>query len=103
MTAESTRIVGKSYVNYSSYNYLGMSGDLAVIEAAKATIDRYGTSVSASRLVWGERSIHRDLEIEIAKLYDVDDAITFVSGHATNMYRPSGIYSGRGILSCMTN
>lgn len=98
MATESTRIAGKSYVNYSSYNYLGMSGDPAVIEAAKAAIDRYGTSVSASRLVSGERSIHRDLEIEIAKLYDVDDAITFVSGHATNVSTIGHLFGPRDLI-----
>ncbi|MDQ8033679.1 8-amino-7-oxononanoate synthase [Bordetella genomosp. 1] len=80
-----TRIGGAPYLNFASYNYLGLSGDAAVAEAAKAAIDRYGTSVSASRLVSGERPIHRELEQEIAALYGVDDAITFVSGHATNV------------------
>ena len=48
-------------------------------------IDRYGTSVSASRLVSGERSVHRELEEALAALYGVDAAVTFVSGHATNV------------------
>ena len=53
--------------------------------AAKQAIDQYGTSVSASRLVSGERPVHRELEQAIARVYGVDDAITFVSGHATNV------------------
>lgn len=80
-----TRIGDKDYLNYASYNYLGLSGSAAVNDAAKAAIDRYGTSVSASRLVAGERGIHRELEREIADAYGVDDAIVFVSGHATNV------------------
>lgn len=80
-----TKIADKSYLNYSSYDYLGLSSDSRVHQAAKAAIDRYGTSVSASRLVSGERPIHRELEAAIADVYDVDDAITFVSGHATNV------------------
>jgi len=83
--AASTRIGGERYLNFSSYNYLGLSGDPVVAQAAKDAIDRYGTSVSASRLVSGERPIHRALEQALAELYDVDDAITFVSGHATNV------------------
>ncbi|MEF8699649.1 MAG: aminotransferase class I/II-fold pyridoxal phosphate-dependent enzyme [Candidatus Accumulibacter sp. UW26] len=80
-----TRIAGREYINYASYNYLGLSGHPAVTTAAKLAIDRYGTSVSASRLVAGERPLHRELEEAIAGVYGVDDAITFVSGHATNV------------------
>ncbi|MNK43976.1 putative pyridoxal phosphate-dependent acyltransferase [compost metagenome] len=81
----STRISGQPYLNFASYNYLGLSGDPVVAAAAKAAIDHYGTSVSASRLVSGERPLHRELEQALADLYDVDDAVTFVSGHATNV------------------
>ena len=80
-----TRIGGREYLNYASYNYLGLSGSDAVNQAAKAAIDHYGTSVSASRLVAGERGIHRELERALADVYGVDDAIVFVSGHATNV------------------
>jgi 8-amino-7-oxononanoate synthase len=72
-------------VNFSSYNYLGFSGHPEVIAAAKEAIDRYGTSVSASRLVSGERQVHRQLEEGIAKHIGVEDAVLFVSGHATNV------------------
>ncbi|WP_338878800.1 aminotransferase class I/II-fold pyridoxal phosphate-dependent enzyme [Achromobacter veterisilvae] len=81
----STRIAGDAYLNFASYNYLGLSGDPAVSEAAKLAVDRYGTSVSASRLVSGERPVHRELEEALAALYGVDAAVTFVSGHATNV------------------
>jgi 8-amino-7-oxononanoate synthase len=80
-----TQIDGRSYINYASYNYLGLSGDARVANAAKTAIDRYGTSVSASRLVSGERAIHRQLETALADAYGVDDAIVMVSGHATNV------------------
>ncbi len=80
-----TRIAGREYLNFSSYNYLGLSGDARVNAAARAAIDRYGTSVSASRLVSGERGIHRELEHAIAGACDTEDAVVFVSGHATNV------------------
>jgi 8-amino-7-oxononanoate synthase len=80
-----TRIGGRSLINYASYNYLGFSGDATVVKAAKAAIDTYGTSVSASRIVAGERPVHREFENALARAYDVDDAIVFVSGHATNV------------------
>ncbi len=80
-----TRIGGKSLINFGSYNYLGFSGDPIISAAAKAAIDTYGTSVSASRIVSGERPLHREFERALAEAYGVDDAITFVSGHATNV------------------
>ena len=53
--------------------------------AAKAAIDRYGVSTSASRIVAGERPIHRELERRLAALHGAEDAVAFVSGHATNV------------------
>jgi 8-amino-7-oxononanoate synthase len=76
---------GIEMLNFSSYNYLGFSGHPEVIAAAKDAMDRYGTSVSASRLVSGERPIHRELEIGLAHHIGVEDAVVFVSGHATNV------------------
>lgn len=80
-----THIDGREYLNFSSYNYLGLSGHPAINKAAKNAIDRYGTSVSASRLVAGERIVQRELEESLAELYGVEDCIAFVSGHATNV------------------
>ncbi|VFR57207.1 8-amino-7-oxononanoate synthase [plant metagenome] len=91
-------IEGRSYINFASYNYLGMAGDPAVCEAAKAAIDRYGTSTSASRLVSGERPVHQALERALADLYGVDDAVTFVSGHATNVTTIGHLFGPRDLI-----
>lgn len=80
-----TRIGGRTFSNFASYDYLGLNGHPEVAAAAKAAIDRYGTSTSASRLVAGERPIHRELERELACLYGAEDCVTMVSGHATNV------------------
>ena len=80
-----THIDGRERINFASYNYLGLNGHPAVNAAAKAAIDRYGTSVSASRLVAGERPFHQELERRIADFIGVEDAVVFVSGHATNV------------------
>ena len=80
-----TRIDGREYTNFSSYNYLGLCGDDRVSAAAKQAIERYGTSVSASRLVSGERPLHAELERRLAEAYGVEDCVAFVSGHATNV------------------
>lgn len=84
VTNDTTQIGGRVLINFSSYNYLGTSGDPVVSKAAKEAIDRFGTSVSASRLVSGEKSLHRDLERGIASFVGAQDAIVFVGGHATN-------------------
>ena len=80
-----TVIAGRRYLNFSSYDYLALNGDARVTEAAKAAIDRYGTTVSASRPVSGERAIHRELEQALAGLYHAEDAVALVGGHATNV------------------
>ncbi|TWT34084.1 putative fatty-acid--CoA ligase fadD21 [Posidoniimonas corsicana] len=84
ITNDRTTIGGKDYINWCSYNYLGMSGEPAVQQATQGAVDRYGTSVSASRLVSGEKPLHRELERSIAGFLGVEDAVVFVGGHATN-------------------
>jgi len=76
---------GRVLTNFASYDYLGLNQEPAVAEAAKAAIDEAGTSVSASRLVAGERILHRELERELANFYGADACLAFVSGHATNI------------------
>lgn len=93
-----TCIGEREYLNFASYNYLGYSGHPRVAEAAKAAIDRYGTSVSASRPVSGDRPLHRELERELAKLYDVDDAVVMVSGHATNVTTIGYLFGPRDLV-----
>ncbi|GHB41174.1 polyketide synthase [Pseudovibrio japonicus] len=80
-----TQIDGETYLNFSSYDYLGLNGHRKVQEAAKAAVDHYGISASASRVVAGERVIHTDLEQLIAQMHGVESSVAFVSGHATNV------------------
>ncbi len=84
ITNDRTRIGGRELISFSSYNYLGMSGDPQVSAAAKQAIDRFGTSVSASRLVSGEKTVHRELERGLASFLGTEDAVCMVGGHATN-------------------
>ncbi len=98
IAANVTSIGGREYINYSSYNYLGMSGDPEVSAAAKAAIDRYGTSVSASRPVSGERALHREFERALAEVYEVDDCIALVSGHATNVTTLGYLFGPRDLI-----
>jgi len=81
---EVIRIDERELVSFSSYNYLGLAGDPIVNAAAKAAIDRYGTTVSASRSISGEIPLHRELEETVARFVGSEDAVVFVSGHGTN-------------------
>ncbi|TVQ77242.1 MAG: aminotransferase class I/II-fold pyridoxal phosphate-dependent enzyme [Phycisphaeraceae bacterium] len=79
------RIGEHDLVNFAVYDYIGLARDAEVVAAAKAAIDRYGTSAGASRLVSGEKRVHRDLEQALAAFLGTAAAIVFVSGHATNV------------------
>ncbi|MGC9163169.1 MAG: aminotransferase class I/II-fold pyridoxal phosphate-dependent enzyme [Thiomonas sp.] len=93
-----TTIGARQYINFSSYNYLGLSGHPRVNQAAQRAIDRYGTSPSASRLVAGERPVQRQLEQALAAFYGVDDCIAFVSGHATNVSTIATLFGTRDLI-----
>lgn len=80
-----TEIDGKTHDNFASYNYLGLNGHREVSQAAKDAIDTFGTSVSASRIVAGERPLHGELEQALARVHGVESAVVMVSGHATNV------------------
>jgi 8-amino-7-oxononanoate synthase len=80
-----TTVAGRQLVNFSSYNYLGLSGDGRVLDDVDRAVRKYGTSVSASRVASGERPFHRALESELAAAQGVDDALVFTAGHMTNL------------------
>lgn len=82
---EVTCVCGQEFINYSSYNYLGMSGDTTVSMHSKAAIDQYGTSVSASRVISGEIPIHHELESELAGFIGTEDCVVYVGGFTTNV------------------
>lgn len=96
--AETTSVEGREVINFSSYDYLGLNGHPDVGAAAKAAIDKFGTSVGASRLTAGERQVHRDLEALLAELHGVEDSLSFVSGHATNVSVIGGLLGPDDLL-----
>ena len=81
VTNDTSVIGGRTMINWSSYNYLGLSGDPHVNRAAQEAIERYGTSVSASRVASGEKPLHRELEQELSSFLGTEDSIIMVSGH----------------------
>jgi 8-amino-7-oxononanoate synthase len=84
--AHDTTIIGnREYINFGTYDYLGINGDDRLTAAAFESSKRFGTSASASRLVSGERPPHRALEQTLASLHGTEDAAAFVSGYSTNV------------------
>lgn len=93
-----TIINGKKYLNFSTYDYLDLNGDSRIEKEVKEALKRYGTSATASRLVSGEKPIHRQLEENLALHYNQEDCICFVSGHATNVSTISHIFNENDII-----
>jgi 8-amino-7-oxononanoate synthase len=76
-------IEGKSYLNFSSNDYLGLARHPALCSAAKGALDRFGTGSAASRLICGSLAPHHELEECIASLKGTEAALTFATGYAT--------------------
>jgi 8-amino-7-oxononanoate synthase len=82
---DTTMVAGRELVSFASYNYLGLSGHPVVLDAAKDALDRFGSSVSAARMLSGQRPSHVELDRQIADLLGAEEAVTLVGGHATNV------------------
>jgi len=81
-----TSIVGgREVLNFGSYNYLGLSGDPRVTKAAVEAMQKLGTSASGSRLLTGEKTLHEELEKELASWKHAQAALVLVGGHSTNV------------------
>ncbi|MGV3708973.1 MAG: aminotransferase class I/II-fold pyridoxal phosphate-dependent enzyme [Gemmatimonas sp.] len=99
-SGRTAHIDGRTLLNFANYNYLGLSAHPRVAEAVNAAVARYGSSVSASRLVSGERPIHRELEQELASFIGVDDAIVYIGGHPANVSTISHMLNADDIVLC---
>ncbi len=92
------KISGREFINYSTFNYLGFSVDERVIQMSKEAVDRYGTSVSASRVIFGEKPFHRELEAELASIIGAEDCVVFVSGYATNLTTIGHLFRSQDLI-----
>lgn len=93
-----TRMEGRTFTNFSSYDYLGLNGHPAVSGAARKAIDAFGTSASASRIVAGERPGHIKLEKALAAHYGTEACVVMVSGHATNVTAIGAILESADVI-----
>jgi 8-amino-7-oxononanoate synthase len=79
------RALGRSLLSFAHYDYLGLGEDQRVRMAAAKAVLNFGVGVGASRLVGGERSIHAELEADLARLVGSEASLALVSGYGTNV------------------
>lgn len=77
-------INGKRYINFSSNDYLGLSKDHRIAEAAAKALGKYGFGSGASRLLSGSYIPHKKLEEKIARFKGTEAALIFNTGYSAN-------------------
>lgn len=75
---------GQEVLNFCANNYLGLSSQPQIIEAAKAAIDSHGFGMSSVRFICGTQDIHKELEQKIAKFVGTEDAILYAAAFDAN-------------------
>jgi 8-amino-7-oxononanoate synthase len=75
---------GRERIMLGSNNYLGLTGDPRVKEAARAALERFGTGLTGSRFLNGTLSLHLELEAELADWMGTEEAIVFTTGYLAN-------------------
>ncbi|HEX2468740.1 MAG TPA: aminotransferase class I/II-fold pyridoxal phosphate-dependent enzyme [Solirubrobacterales bacterium] len=88
LTSEAGPVVemeGRETIMLGSNNYLGLTGDERVKQAARDALETYGTGLTGSRLLNGTTPLHLELERELAEFMGTEDAIVFTTGHQANV------------------
>jgi len=70
---------GEEVINFCANNYLGLSNNSEVIQAAKDTLDSHGFGMSSVRFICGTQDIHKNLEEKIAEFYETEDTILYAA------------------------
>ena len=84
-SAPGTRIQigGRTLLNFSSNDYLGLAGDPLLRKAAIRAVEKFGAGAGASRLICGSLAPHHELEETLANFKGAEAALSFSSGYAT--------------------
>jgi glycine C-acetyltransferase len=75
---------GKEVINFCANNYLGLSGNPKVIQAAKAVMDTHGYGLSSVRFICGTQDIHKELEAKISAFLGTEDTILYAAAFDAN-------------------
>jgi 8-amino-7-oxononanoate synthase len=88
-------------VMLGSNNYLGLTTHPKVREAAKAAIDRFGTSMTGSRLVNGSMKLHEEFETKLAAWMGKESALVFTTGYQVNLATCAALLSNKYSVAVM--
>jgi 8-amino-7-oxononanoate synthase len=91
-------VAGQQLLNFASNDYLGLATNPRLKAAAIEAIQTYGTGSTGSRLVTGQRPLHRELEESIARLKKSADALVFSSGYAANLGTIAALVGDRDLI-----
>lgn len=75
---------GQEVINFCANNYLGLSNNPEVIQAAKDTLDTHGFGMSSVRFICGTQDIHKQLEQKITEFYKTEDTILYAAAFDAN-------------------
>jgi len=70
---------GREVLNMCANNYLGLSDDPIVIDAARKSLDEWGYGLSSVRFICGTQAIHKELERKISEFLGTEDTILYTS------------------------
>jgi len=101
-TGQDTEVIinGKRTIMIGSNNYLGLTSDPRVIEAAHKALDKYGSGCSGSRFLNGTLDLHIELEKKLASFLHKEAVITFSTGFQTNLGIISAIAGRNDYIIC---
>ena len=75
---------GEEVINFCANNYLGLSNNKEVIQAAKDTLDTHGFGMSSVRFICGTQDIHKQLEEKVAEFFHCEDTILYAAAFDAN-------------------
>jgi glycine C-acetyltransferase len=70
---------GQKVLNFCANNYLGLSNNQSLVEAAKASLDNHGYGMSSVRFICGTTDLHKELEKRIAAFFNTEDTILYAA------------------------
>ena len=70
---------GQKVLNFCANNYLGLSNNKALIDAAKKALDNHGYGMSSVRFICGTTDLHKELEKKIAEFFHTEDTILYAA------------------------
>jgi glycine C-acetyltransferase len=77
--AEIELTTGQKVLNFCANNYLGLSNNRKLVEAAKKALDTHGYGMSSVRFICGTGDLHKELEGKIAKFFGTEDTILYAA------------------------